>query len=177
MLPILRYINIISQLNVFRYSVRHERLLFFSLQITEGYYWKGMTNDVHEYCKSCDTCQRTNHKMTKQQPEFHPIPVTDVWKQIGIDLVGPLPETPRRNKYIVTVTDYFTKWPEAAPLPDKTACGVANFLFSLLCRHGWPDIVISDQGREFINEVSRYLSNKRGLNITCPVHITPKRMV
>ena len=122
-----------------------------------------MTNDVHEYCKSCDTCQRTNHKMTKQRPELHPIPVTDVWKQIGIDLVGPLPETPRRNKYIVTVTDYFTKWPEAAPLPDKTACGVANFLFSLFCCHGWPDIVISDQGREFINEVSRYLFQQTGV--------------
>ena len=32
------------------------------------------------------------------------------WHQIGIDLVGPLPETPLGNKYICTVTDYYTKW-------------------------------------------------------------------
>lgn len=70
--------------------------------------------------------------------------------------VGPLPETPRGNKYIITVTDYFSKWPEAAPLPDKTAVGVANFLFSIFCRHGWPERIISDQGREFVNAVTRY---------------------
>ena len=46
--------------------------------------------------------------------------------------VGSLPETPRGHKYIVTVTDYFSKWPEASPLRDKTAVGVADFLFSWL---------------------------------------------
>ena len=61
--------------------------------------------------------------------------------------VGPLPETPRGNKYIITATDYFSKWPEAAPLRDKTAVGVADFLFALFCRHGWPERIISDQGR------------------------------
>lgn len=70
--------------------------------------------------------------------------------------IGPLPETPRGYKYIVTATDYFSKWPEAAPLPDKSAIGVANFLFKLFCHHGWPEVIISDQGREFVNEVSRY---------------------
>ncbi len=70
--------------------------------------------------------------------------------------IGPLPVTPKGNKYIVTVTDYFSKWPEAAPLIDITAIGVANFLFKLFCQHGWPEAIISDQGGEFVNEVSRY---------------------
>ena len=70
--------------------------------------------------------------------------------------LGPLPETAQGNKYIVTVTDYFSKWPEAAPLPDKTSTGVADFLFSVFCRHGWPETIISDQGREFINVVTRF---------------------
>ena len=69
--------------------------------------------------------------------------------------VGPLPETSRGNKYIITA---FSKWPEAAPLRDKTAVGVADFLFSLFCRHGWPERIISDQGMEFVNAVSRYSS-------------------
>ena len=46
-------------------------------------------------------------------------------------LIGPMPETPRGNKYIITLTDYFSKWAEAAPLPDKTAVGVANFIYSV----------------------------------------------
>ena len=125
---------------------------------------------MSEFCKSCDTCQRVNNKLGKTTAELHPIPVTAVWDQIGIDLIGiaivwkclcelllagPLPETSRGNKYIITATDYFSKWPEAGPLKDKTAIGVADFLFSLFCRHGWPKKIISDQGREFVNAVSR----------------------
>lgn len=33
-----------------------------------------------------------------------------VWHQLGIDLIGPLKETPRGNKFILTVTDYNSKW-------------------------------------------------------------------
>ena len=50
-----------------------------------------------------------------------------------MDLIGPLAETLQGNKYIVTLTDYFTKWAEAAPLKDKSALGVARFIFSVSC--------------------------------------------
>lgn len=70
-------------------------------------------------------------------------------------LAGPLPETPSGKKYVITVTDYVSKWPKAGSLPDKTALGIAVFLFSLLS--SWvAEVIISDQGREFVNEVSRY---------------------
>ena len=46
-------------------------------------------------------------------------------------LIGPLPVTSRGNKYIVTLTDYFSKWAEAAPLPSKHAAGVAKFIYSV----------------------------------------------
>ena len=36
------------------------------------------------------TCQRGNHHLSKVMAELHPISVTDVWKQIGIDLIGML---------------------------------------------------------------------------------------
>ena len=48
-----------------------------------------------------------------------------------MDLIGPMPETPKGNKYIVTLTDYFSKWAEAAPLKDKSAVGVAKFIYSV----------------------------------------------
>ena len=58
-----------------------------------------MAKDIAEYCKCCDTRQIVNNKFTKQRPELHPIPVSDVWKQIGIDLIGPLTETERGNNH------------------------------------------------------------------------------
>ena len=56
----------------------------------------------------------------------------EVWHTIGVDLIGPLPETARGNKYIMTVSCYFSKWPEATALPNKNAVGVAEFLFKCL---------------------------------------------
>ena len=49
-----------------------------------------MVRDVSEYCGRCDTCQRGNYRRNKVKAELHPIPVTDVWKQIEIDLIGML---------------------------------------------------------------------------------------
>jgi len=55
--------------------------------------------------------------------------------QVGIDLIGPLPRTKNGNRYIVTLVDYFSKWPEAAPLQDKTADSVALFIYKMICRY------------------------------------------
>ena len=54
--------------------------------------------------------------------------------QVGLDLIGPLPKTTSGNRYIITLVDYFSKWPEAVALPDKRAKGVALFLYKMICR-------------------------------------------
>ena len=48
-----------------------------------------------------------------------------------MDLVGPLPETPRGHKYTMTLTNYYTKWAEAAALKDKSPSSVADVLYSV----------------------------------------------
>ena len=65
--------------------------------------------------------------------------------------------------FTVTAIDYYTKWPEAAPLTNKSATAVAQFLYSLICRHGCPEIEISDQGREFVNQVQQELHQLTGV--------------
>lgn len=49
--------------------------------------------------------------------------------------------------------DYYTKWAEAGALCSKTAVEVAQFLAGLFFRHGLPAIIMSDQGREFVNRL------------------------
>ena len=105
-----------------------------------------------------------SRRFDKFTAELHPIPVKEeVWHTIGVDLIGPLPETTRGNKYIITVSCLFSKWPEAAALPDKTATGVAEFLFQCFTHHGCCKVKITDQGREFVNKVLHVVNPK--LNI------------
>ena len=113
-----------------------------------------MKKDIADYVKSCKICFAVNPKVSKESPPLHSIPVpTKVWSLVGIDIVGPLQETKDGNKYIVAITDHFSKWSEAKAIPDKSASSIANFLYSLICLLGCMQTLISDQGREFVNQV------------------------
>ena len=48
-----------------------------------------------------------------------------VWYLVGIDLIGPFHKTSDGNQYVLTMTDYFSKYVEAIPIPDKSALSVA----------------------------------------------------
>ena len=49
-------------------------------------------------------------------------------ERIAVDVLGPLPETRRGNKYLLIAMDYFTKWPEIYPIPNQEAMTVAEVL-------------------------------------------------
>lgn len=46
-----------------------------------------------------------------------------------MDLIGPLLEPSLGNKYIITLTDYFSQLAEATALSDKTSVSVAKFMY------------------------------------------------
>ncbi|KAL5503499.1 hypothetical protein EMCRGX_G010456 [Ephydatia muelleri] len=123
---------------------------------TEGrmkqYYWPSMHLDIRKWISECESCQRMNPSVKCPTLDLQPVPVTGLWEMWGVDIIGPLTLTPRGNRYIIVATDYFSKWPEAAALPNKNAISVATFLYSLYCRFGAGDIV-TDQGREFVNKI------------------------
>ena len=75
---------------------------------------------------------------------------------MAVDFVGPLPETDKGNKYILVFVDYATRWPEAFATKDMKATTVAGiFVREILCRHGAPVQLLSDQGRDFLANVVR----------------------
>ena len=72
--------------------------------------------------------------VTTGVPQLHPISVKAPWYMIGIDFIGPVsPEAEDGSKYILTVSDYFTKWVEAIPTIDNKAVTVAAVLFKASC--------------------------------------------
>jgi Integrase zinc binding domain/Integrase core domain len=123
------------------------------------YYWPQMYEDIRNYVRSCDECQRRG-KFKKSQL-LHPIPVDSPFHRIGIDFVGPLPITEQGNQYIIVAMDYLTKWPEAKPVPRATAEATATFLYNdIIGRHGCPSEILSDQGRHFKNNMIAQLTEK-----------------
>lgn len=55
------------------------------------------------------------------------------WFHVGIDFIGPInPTSIQGNRYILTVSDYFSKFTHAVALPDKSAFGVVRTLHKVL---------------------------------------------
>lgn len=101
--------------------------------------------------KECLVCQCTDRTL-KKTATLKPIPVEpEIWCRIGVDLIGPLPQTSRGNRYIITVTDAFTKWVEAGAIADKTSRTTAEFIYGLFCRYGCCKVQVNDRGGEFVN--------------------------
>ena len=82
--------------------------------------------------RTCDICQRVNRKMVISTPDLHPVPVKAPCFHIGIDIVGPLPTSLKGNQYILTISNYFSKFTEAIPLSSKNADGVSAALFKVM---------------------------------------------
>ena len=110
--------------------------------ISDRYWWRSMATDIRTYVRNCDACQRADTNNKPVSSIWHPIPVHGIFHRWWIDLVWPLKVTPTGNKYIVVATECLTRWTEVAPIPDKSAESVQNFLITIVYRFGvstWPD--------------------------------------
>ncbi|KAG5280667.1 hypothetical protein AALO_G00062660 [Alosa alosa] len=135
------------------------------------FYWHGMSVDIEQWILECDKCQKVGKPLTSVQP-LQCIKVSAVWELVGIDLTGQLPKTKAGHEYIMTVTDYFSKWVEAYPLRNKSAAEVGRHLCSMIYRHGCPKRILSDRGREFVNDLNTTLCNLLGIerSVTAAYH-------
>ncbi|XP_072179686.1 uncharacterized protein [Diadema setosum] len=126
-------------------------------KILSNFFWPGITGDVSRYCRSCDVCQRTLHKGRVPKAPLGRMPLIEVpFERIAVDIVGPIhPMTERKNRYILTIIDYATRYPEAIPLPSIETERVAEALVSVFTRVGIPKEMLTDQGSQFTSEVMK----------------------
>lgn len=128
------------------------------------YVWNHMERDVTEYVRTCHVCAETKTPTRLAAPvQPHMLP-TRPFQIIALDIVGRLPRTLRGNEYILTVMDHYSRYVEAIPLPSQRAARVTRALVDeVFSRHGIPEVVLTDQGRNFTSGVVQELCRK--LNI------------
>ena len=82
-------------------------------KILPRFYWPGIERDVAAFCRECVECQRAAKRPSVRAP-LQLLPVIDTpFERMAMDVVGPLPSTKRGNKYLLTLMDYASKYPEA----------------------------------------------------------------
>ncbi|XP_063813504.1 uncharacterized protein LOC135052435, partial [Pseudophryne corroboree] len=141
-------------------------------RLTHNFFWPGVSDDVRTYCKSCDVCQRLGRPSARAPLRSLPI-VGEPFQRVAVDIVGPLPVPSRSGKrYILTVVDYATRYPEAVALSAITAEKVADALLGIFSRVGFPSEVLTDQGTQFMSDLVQCLWAKCGVRQlrTAPYH-------
>ena len=115
-----------------------------------GFFWNSMRLSVREHVRECLVCQKNKPRGTTKNHPVMPLKSGHKFEMIGMDLVGPLPRTERRNRYMLVIIDYWTRWCEAIPIPNKESATVAGaFMRVWVSRYGCPMSILSDQGKEF----------------------------
>ena len=83
-----------------------------------------------------------------------PLPLIEKpFQRIAMDIVGPLPRSNNGNRYILTICDNATSYPEAIPIPNTEAITIAKELVSVFARVGIPDEILTDQGSNFMSSL------------------------
>ncbi|CAF4927487.1 unnamed protein product [Rotaria sp. Silwood1] len=141
-------------------------------KLRKHYWWPNMKYSIKQYIKSCLLCQQYNIGRQKKPGRLRSIsPPEGPFQVIGMDFCGPLKRTPRENRYVLIITDYFTRHVVAIPLPNCSAEKTAEALFNeYFCKFGVPSLIITDQGSHFRNQL---LSNMRLLIGYNHIYSTP----
>jgi len=131
-------------------------------RLSSRFFWPSMLKSVEIFVKSCHLCQTRKIPPKRKAGLLQPIPPTkEPFERIGIDLLGPLPLSKNRKRWIIVVTDYHTKFVETGALSNGTAIEVANFLvLKVILRHGAPMKLISDRGTQFMSNVMKQVLEK-----------------
>ena len=142
--------------------------------ILSNFYWPNLKTDIINFCRSCDICQKTVTKGSERKVPLGSMPtIEQPFKRVAVDLVGPItPPSEKGHRYILTMVDYATRYPEAVALRNIDTETVAEALVDIYSRLGIPEQVLSDLGTQFVSdcmrEVSRLLSVKQ--LTTTPYH-------
>ncbi|GFX19998.1 transposon Tf2-9 polyprotein [Trichonephila clavipes] len=118
------------------------------LKLRDTCYFPFMRKYIFEYVSTCDRCQKFNYKNTLPAGRLMPIVSKYPNEIVTLDLLGPYPASrPERYKFILVISDHFTKWCELIPLRKASAQAIANAFFdNYIARYGAPISLISDNG-------------------------------
>ena len=117
--------------------------------VLRHFVWHNAKKDISHLARACLACQTSK----VQKHTRHPVQVFEApsgrFGHVHVDIVGPLPIS-QGCRYLFTMVDRWTRWPEAVPMTDITAesC-VSAMMNGWISRFGSPEVITTDRGRQF----------------------------
>uniref|UniRef100_A0A8R1DIR6 RNA-directed DNA polymerase n=1 Tax=Caenorhabditis japonica TaxID=281687 RepID=A0A8R1DIR6_CAEJA len=138
-------------------------------QLSKRFFWPKMIVTMEKCVKGCPKCICTNDHPKLTAP-LKPYETSRPLEIVAVDLID-VGLSVQGNRYILSIIDLFTKYGAAIPIPDNKAETVVKAFIDrwALGEGRIPEVLLSDQGKEFVN--SHFEQLVKMLNIK---HITTK---
>jgi transposase InsO family protein/predicted aspartyl protease len=123
--------------------------------VSRQYFWPNITTDIRRFIRNCDHCKRTKAWREQKHGLLLPLPVpSQIWREISMDFIGPLPKTAQGHEYLLVITDRLGKGLILEPCQNMEVETVLTiFLKSFYRYHGIPTAITSDRGPQFISDL------------------------
>ena len=123
-----------------------------------------MFKETNKYVSECTICQSRSLQKVNQPLQQTDIPPNPMAK-LGLDLSGPYPTALSGNRYIIAFVDWYSGWPEAFSVPDKTAEKVADLIIDKM----FPRFVsclqlVTNNGTENVNRIVKETLDRLKIN-------------
>lgn len=134
-------------------------------RIKLNFYWPDLAIRVKEFVSNCEECQTSKSPNYVLRPPMRsPYVVGRPFEKIYIDLLGPYPRSKTGHIGLLIVLDHLTKFPLLQPLKKFDTLHILNFLSEhVFPVYGTPNVLLSDNGKQFKNKVFNKFLNDRGV--------------
>ena len=72
-------------------------------KVRARFYWLGQRKEVEQWCRNCNVCLSRKSPSHKARAPMEISQTLRPMQRVAMDILGPLPETLRGNKYILVV--------------------------------------------------------------------------
>ncbi|CAH8590406.1 unnamed protein product [Schistosoma haematobium] len=110
-------------------------------------YWPNIDEHIEDFVRACRKCAEVSKCPRKAELHSWPSP-EEPWSRIHVDFAGPFQGT-----YFLVCVDAYSKWPEIFPINQITSQQTIMKLRQLFSRFGVPDVLVTDNGTQFISSI------------------------
>ncbi len=113
--------------------------------INKHFTWPNLAADVRNHVMSCEKCLVHNKSGAQRVPMLEPEIVSERCEKLAFDIVGPLPTSKSKFRFILTCLEMASGFPFAVPLKTYTSEETAKAILSVISVLGTPLVILTDQ--------------------------------
>ena len=122
-------------------------------EIQTRYYSPGMRRSILWHVNSCHLCICYKPIRTTTRDALRPRAAQRPWETVALDVMGPYPPSATGKRFLLVVTDLFSRWVETFPIASSEAPKLTNILEKeMFPRWGYPRQTLCDNGKQFISQ-------------------------